>query len=119
MFQLLSRLSRTWLKPVLKPVLRPLTRFIVGMLAIPLFRLFMRRVVRMQDLDREMEKDFEEWFRASLVLLIATANMEEFLFGFVPESLRGQDGWIAMGFRILLAIGVIEMMPDQELFSVI
>ena len=26
-------------------------------------------------------------------------------------------GWILLGFRVMLAIGVIQMMPDQELFA--
>ena len=51
-------------KTVLRPMLRPLARFVVGLIAIPMFRLFMRRVVRLQDLDQELEKDLEQWFRA-------------------------------------------------------
>lgn len=105
--------------PLLRPVLRPLTRFLVGAIAIPLFRLFLKRVVRLQDLDAELEKDLEQWFRGSLLLLVATRNMEEALFGWVPLNLQGEDQWIAVGFRLLLAIGVIEAMPDQELFAVI
>ncbi|MBD3672905.1 MAG: DNA topoisomerase I [Planctomycetaceae bacterium] len=141
---------------------KPITRFIVGVIAIPLFRMFMRRVVRMQQLDAELEKDMEQWFRGSLVLLVATANMEMALFGWlyadskpiappkttiskqVAESekipsqeseepyLTGEEidengqmkkfsalGVFLMGLRLLLAMSVIEMMPDQELFSII
>lgn len=113
-FRILMRL------PLLRPILRPLTRFAVGVIAIPLFRIFLKRVVRLQDLDAELEKDLEQWFRASLVLLVATRNMEESLFGWVGDIWgQGESMWITMGFRLLLAIGVVEMMPDQELFSVI
>lgn len=128
--------------PFLRPILRPLMRILVGMLAIPLFRLFLKRVVRLQELDEELEKDLEQWFRASLVLLASTANMESSLFGWVDDlvlwfqsgNLEAVAGTVSaeaadpgvtlnnpvlLGFRILLAIGVIEAMPDQELFSVI
>jgi hypothetical protein len=111
MFRVLMRL------PLLRPILRPLTRFIVGLIAIPLFRLFLKKVIRLQDLDAELEKDLEQWFRASLVLLIATRNMEESLFPFLQGFQQGDE--IGMGLRIMLAIGVVEMMPDQELFAVI
>lgn len=104
---------------VLRPLMRPAVRIAVGLLAIPLFRLFLRRVVRLQDLDRELEKDLEQWFRGSLLLLVATANMEQFLFGWVPIDLQEQYAWLAVGLRLLLAVGVIEAMPDQELFAVI
>lgn len=113
------------LQQFLKPLIKPLTRFLVGMLAIPLFRMFMRRVVRMQVLDAELEKDLEQWFRASLVLLVATRNMEMVLFGWLysedvtPMGDFSPMGVFLMGLRLLLAISVIEMMPDQELFSII
>lgn len=105
--------------PVLRPLLKPLTRFLVGVIAIPLFRLFVRRVVRVHELDQELEKDLEQWFRASLLLLVATANMEHLLFDWVPLDLDDGHAWVAVAFRLLLAIGVIEGMPDQALFSVI
>jgi hypothetical protein len=104
--------------PLLKPILRPLARFIVGMNAIPLFRLFLKKVIRLQEMDAELEKDLEQWFRASLVLLVATRNMEDQLFGWFLEGFHQGDD-IAMGLRIMLAISVVEMMPDQELFAVI
>lgn len=107
----------------LRVFLKPLTRIVVGLIAIPLFRLFMRRVVRLQRLDAELEKDMEQWFRASLVLLLATRNMEEFFFGWVSivEGTRldtFRDAFL-MGMRLLLAMSVVEMMPDQDLFSII
>ncbi|QDT51511.1 hypothetical protein Pan258_56000 [Symmachiella dynata] len=97
------------------PVTRSAIRFLLGVVAIPTFRLFLRRVVRLQELDQELEKDLEQWFRASLVLLAATANMEHLLFGYLPDKLD----WLVVGGRILLAVGVIETMPDQELFAII
>jgi sensor histidine kinase YesM len=79
----------------------------------------------MQVLDAELEKDLEQWFRASLVLLVATRNMEMVLFGWLysenvtPMGDFSPMGVFLMGLRLLLAISVIEMMPDQELFSII
>jgi hypothetical protein len=105
--------------PVLRPLLKPCTRFLVGAIAIPLFRLFVRRVVRVQELDKELERDLEQWFRGSLLLLVASANMEHLLFDWVPLDLDDRHAWVAVAFRLLLAIGVIEGMPDQALFSVI
>ena len=113
---LIRLLMRTSL---LRPLLKPGMRLLVGVLAIPLFRWFLRRVVRLQELDRELEKDLEQWFRGSLLLLIATANMERLLFDWVPLDLRENHAWVAVAFRLLLAIGVIEAMPDQQLFSII
>ncbi|WP_077027833.1 hypothetical protein [Fuerstiella marisgermanici] len=106
--------------PMFKSVLRPITRVLVGVIAIPIFRFIMRRVFRLQDLDDELEKDLEEWFRGALLLLAATANMEHLLFGWV-DRLDWMDrmDWLTMGLRLMLAIGVIEAMPDQELFAVI
>jgi hypothetical protein len=144
-----------FIQQFLRPLIKPLTRFLVGILAIPLFRLLMRRVVRLQYLDAELERDLEQWFRASLVLLVATANMEMVLFGWlystpdpvgaprlVPAVKSAEEaetpyvvgdevneqgqirrispmGVFLMGLRLLLAMSVIEMMPDQALFSII
>ncbi|MFQ5731627.1 MAG: DNA topoisomerase I [Planctomycetaceae bacterium] len=107
--------------PILQTVMRPVTRFLVGAIAIPLFRIFLRNVVRLQELDRELEKDLEQWFRGTLLLLVASANMEEALFGWVSPALRleGDFAWVGVALRLLLAVGVIEAMPDQELFAVI
>ncbi|WP_298868142.1 DNA topoisomerase I [uncultured Gimesia sp.] len=105
--------------PYFRNLLKPLTRFFIGLIAIPIFHLILKKVVRVQEIDAELEKDLEQWFRGSLLLLAATANMEAALFGWVPMSLQGTEGWVLMGFRIMLAIGVIEAMPDQELFSII
>ena len=106
--------------PLFKSVLRPITRVIVGFVAIPVFRFIMRKVFRLQDLDSELEKDLEQWFRGALLLLAASANMEHLLFGWM-DRLDWMDrmDWLTMGLRLMLAIGVIEAMPDQELFAVI
>ncbi|MEZ6047345.1 MAG: DNA topoisomerase I [Planctomycetaceae bacterium] len=106
-------------RAALKQMLKPIIRLIVGVIAIPLFRIFMRKVVRLQTLDAELEKDLEEWFRASLMLLVATANMEHLFFGWVPVELLENHGWITVTFRVMLAISVVQLMPDQELFSII
>jgi hypothetical protein len=106
--------------PYLRNLLKPLTRFIVGLIAIPIFHLFMNKVVRVQEIDEELEKDLEQWFRGSLLLLVATKNMEAALFSWLPGVQPDESqNYVLMGFRIMLAIGVIEAMPDQELFSII
>lgn len=109
-----------WLKfllafNVLSPVTRPLIRFLVGMIAIPLFRVCFRRMVNFEALDKELTKDLEEWFRGALLLLVATANLEDAMFGWVQID----HDWLRLGMRLLLAIGVIEAMPDQDLFTII
>jgi hypothetical protein len=147
---------------ILSPVLRPVSRFVVGLIAIPLFRFFLKDVFRQDVLDQELEKDLEQWFRGSLVLLVATANMEPLLFGWVsrpadptepvaqatlkppPDPTMGEEidpfgieteeasvavkpaskkghlpRWLVIALRLMLAIGVIEAMPDQALFSII
>ena len=111
------------------PLLKPLGRLFLGLLAIPLFRFFTRRVLRVQEIDDELEKDLEQWFKASLVLLAATTKMEDTLFGWLQKTpdvtnlLATNAGdpsnaWL-VGMRLLLVIGVIESMPDQALFSII
>ena len=106
-----------------KPVLRPLTRIVVGAIAIPVFRAVLTRLFRVRDIDKELEKDLEQWFRGSLLLLAATANMEYLFFGWLAGNTNiaftGERAWISIGLRLLLAIGVIEAMPDQELFAII
>ena len=106
--------------PLFRSILRPISRVLVGLIAIPIFRFIMRRVFRLQDLDEELEKDLEEWFRGALLLLAATANMEHLLFGWMQKvDWLDRADWLTMGLRLLLAIGVIEAMPDQELFAVL
>src|SRR5580704_12095475 len=67
-------------------LLRPLIRLLVGFIAIPLFRVFLRRVIHMQRLDTELTKDLEQWVRGSLLLLLATANVEYALFGAIFDQ---------------------------------
>ncbi|MDB5348257.1 MAG: hypothetical protein JWP89_6634 [Schlesneria sp.] len=102
---------------LLQPLLKPIVRLFLGFIAIPIFRMFVRRVVRVNDLDEELEKDLEQWFRGALLLLIATQNMESTIFGWVRPETR--ESVFFMGGRLLLAIGVIEGMPDQSLFALI
>ena len=103
---------------ILQPVLKPLTRFFLGFIAIPIFRIVMRKVVRVQEIDEELEKDLEQWFRGSLLLLAATDNMEGALFGGLFSE-KALDSPYFLAGRLLLAIGVIEGMPDQSLFALI
>ncbi len=116
-------ISPRFMKVYLAPVLRPFFRILMGLIAIPIFRFIMRKIFRVQELDDELEKDLEQWFKASLVLLAATKNMEMVIFGELLNIGTGAEDdfsnpWIT-GMRIMMAIGVIEMMPDQELFAII
>lgn len=98
---------------------RPVLRLSVGLLAIPAFRFLRRRVFMLHEVDPHLEEDIELWFRGSLVLLVATANMEHFIFGWVAPNWYGEWGWLVVGLRLLLAISVIELMPDQNVFSLL
>ncbi|MBS0205190.1 MAG: DNA topoisomerase I [Planctomycetes bacterium] len=102
---------------LLQPLFKPLVRLFLGFVAIPIFRLFVHRVVKVQELDEELERDLELWFRGSLLLLIATQNMESTIFFWVRQETR--DSVFFMAGRLLLAISVIEGMPDQSLFALI
>ena len=103
---------------LIEPVLRPLIRFACGFVAIPLFRFLLKRVFRVQTSDAEMERDLEQWFRGCILLLAATSNVESYFFGILQWH-RLEDQWWTMLLRLLLAVGVIESMPDQDLFSII
>jgi hypothetical protein len=100
-------------------LLRPVIRLLVGFIAIPLFRMFLRRVIHLQRLDTELTKDLEQWVRGSLLLLVTTQNVEYALFGEFLDNLGKEYVWLSLGMRLLLAVGVIESMPDQALFSII
>lgn len=105
--------------PILRGALRPFTRVLLGLIAIPIFRFVLKRIFRLHALDKELEKDLEEWFRGALLLLVATANMEQILFWWIQKvDWLDRADWFTMGLRLMLAIGVIEAMPDQELFAV-
>ena len=116
MLELMNFLMPTRL---LQPLLKPIVRLFLGFVAIPIFRLFVRRVVKVQELDEELEKDLEQWFRGALLLLLATKNMESLVFGWVSEEVLEVRNLLFMAGRLLLAIGVIEGMPDQSLFALI
>ncbi|MFV0444850.1 MAG: DNA topoisomerase I [Planctomycetaceae bacterium] len=130
---------------VISLIMKPLSRILVGLIAIPVLRAIRRRIPGLAEWDPEFEKDIEQWFRGSLVLLAATKNAELWLMavlnawwgigapepaetlGFLQSAVTAtEDGlrfdlnqwWISAG-RLLLAIGVIESMPDQELFAII
>jgi hypothetical protein len=106
---------------VFRPLVRPLTRLIVQLAAVPALRFCFNRVSVLERMNDELEKDLAEWFRASLLLLLVTANVEVALWhNVIPfaESLDKHE-WLGLGLRIMLAIAVIQMMPDQELFTVI
>jgi hypothetical protein len=104
---------------ILSPIFKPLARLIVSLLAIPVFRFFVRRVMRTEVISQELQKDLEQWFRGAVLLLIASPNMEDLLFGWISPAVRDRFEWLGVGLRILLAVGVIEGMPDQALFSII
>ncbi|MEM1061469.1 MAG: hypothetical protein AAGJ97_03965 [Planctomycetota bacterium] len=108
-----------FIRPFLKPILKPLVRIVVGLVAVPLFRLVMRRIARVNHLDEELEKDLEEWFRGAVLLLFATANVEWWLFKDFDAFQDSQWPWLTLGLRLMLVVGVIESMPDQQLFAVI
>jgi len=120
LIQLILRLK------ILGPILKPLFRLLLGIIAIPIFRFFLRHILRIHELDEELEKDLEQWFKGSLVLLAASKNLEYSMFSWVDQLMGTQtvtdvdmnNPWVT-GLRIMMAIGVIEMMPDQELFAII
>jgi hypothetical protein len=108
------------LRSVLLPFLKPVSRLVAGLIAIPVFRMLRRRVVRIDQLDEELEKDIDEWFRGALLLVLSTRNFEGWVDDWLQlhYSIDPNLWWLTAG-RILLAIGVIEAMPDQALFSII
>lgn len=113
-------LSNWIMRDLLTPLLRPATRFLVGCIAIPLLRLARTKVLRQKDWDDELERDVEQWFRASLVLLFATKNMELLFSSWLAVKFEfNTNHWFILAGRLLLAIGVVESMPDQQLFSII
>lgn len=103
----------------LSQLLRPISRLIAGVLAVKVCRFVMKRLGNVRVIDAEFERDIEHWFRASLVLLVATANVEGLLFGWVRLDLEGHWGWLFFGLRLFIVTGVIEAMPDQEIFAIL
>ncbi len=104
---------------IFRQLLKPISRLIAGLLAAKVIRFFLKRWGKIKVLDAEFERDIEHWFRASLVLLLATANTEDFFFGWIPFNLQERYVWIGLGLRVLLVMSVIETMPDHELYAVL
>ena len=106
---------------IFRPLARPLTRFIVSLAAVPALQFIFRHVSSLERLDDEVEKDLAEWFRGSFLLMLVTANVEAALWhNVIPlPDLLDKHGWLGLGLRIMLAIGVVQLMPDQELFTII
>lgn len=105
---------------IFKPVLRPVIRVITGLVAIPVFRFLLRGVFRVQHTDEELERDLEMWFRGAILMLAATANLEDVLFSWTQWHVRADgEAWQIMVLRLLLAIGVIESMPDEDIFCLL
>lgn len=102
------------------PILRPVFRILSGLVAIPVFRFLLKRVFHVRASDGELERDLENWFRGAVLMLAATANLEDFLFGWLPWYAQAEETvWQTLLLRILLAIGVIESMPDEDVFSIL
>ena len=105
-------------KSILAPLTRPVARLVIGMLVIPLFRAARVRLFRNVAISGELEKDLEQWLRASLVLMFASKNVEVWLSSWLLFKFDvSLDHWYVLAGRLLLAIGVVESMPDQQLFS--
>ena len=127
--------GKLWLvDQLLSPIVRPCTRLFVGLLAVPAFRSIRRGLTHSTERDEELEKDLEQWTRGAILLLVATRNFElwfqDFLKLVINEwmefetkihwvwEISDNKVWLVAG-RLMLAIGVIESMPDQQLFSII
>jgi hypothetical protein len=102
-------------------ITRPLARMLIRLGALPALRFCFHHVPALERLNDELEKDLAEWIRGSVLLLLITANMEVLLWHHIfpfPQLLDAHQ-WFGVGLRILLAVAVVQMMPDQELFTVI
>jgi len=111
-----------WFGQLLSPVFKPTARLLVGLFVIPVFRVLRKRLTPNKAWDEELEHDLESWVRASLLLFLATKNVEEHIAMWFSEKRIDLDldsNWFFAAGRLLLAIGVIESMPDQQLFSII
>ena len=107
--------------PLIRFVTKPVMRLVIKLVAIPFFRVLLRYLMRVEVISEELEKDLSQWFRAAVLLMIATHNMEEILFHaeWVNYRLERLVDTVLFGLRLMLAIGCIEGMPDQELFRLI
>lgn len=106
---------------VFRPLVRPLTRLIVRLAARPALHFCFRHLPALERLSDELEKDLAEWIRGSLLLLLVTANIEDRLWqNVIPfRELLDRHEWLGVGLRIMLAVAVVQLMPDQELFTII
>ena len=107
--------------PGIRLITKPFTRMLLKLIAIPLFRFLLKYLLRVDVISRELEKDLSQWFRASVLLLFATHNMEDILFQTSTGDFKHEKtiDAVLFGMRLFLAIGCIEGMPDQELFRFI
>ncbi len=107
--------------PLVGVVTKPIMRLVIKLVAIPIFRVVLKYLMRVEVINEELEKDLSQWFRASVLLMIATHNMEEILFQTGAKNYQFVTllDAILFGLRLMLAIGCIEGMPDQELFRLI
>lgn len=107
--------------PGLRLITKPVTRMLLKLIAIPIFRFLLKYLLRVEVISKELEKDLTQWFRASVLLLFATHNMEEILFQTSTRDYKHETliDAVLFGLRLFLAIGCIEGMPDQELFRFI
>lgn len=129
--------GKLWLvDQLLSPIVRPCTRLLIGFLAVPTFRK-VRKQFTNSEWDEELEKDIEQWTRGAFLLFVATHNFEHWLQWFLSEKVSSwmsmkmdihwtlafnastETGVLIAAGRLMVAIGVIESMPDQQLFSVI
>ena len=104
--------------PGIRLITKPVTRFLLRLIAIPVFKFLLKYLLRIEVISTELEKDLSQWFRASVLLLFATNNMEQILFQSKLDD-RKFDDVVVFALRLFLAIGCIEGMPDQELFRFI
>jgi hypothetical protein len=113
----------TWLfnLPGVRLITKPITRMLLKLIAIPVFRFLLKYLLRVDVISQELEKDLSQWFRASVLLLFATHNMEEILFQPGTQVYKHEKllDAVLFGLRLFLAFGCIEGMPDQELFRFI
>jgi hypothetical protein len=107
---------------LLTPIVRPATRYTVKFLAVPAFRFTSKWLPGLKQLDNELEKDVEQWFRGALLLFVATKNFELFVAQLIEAKWDwniSEENWLFTALRLMLAIGVIETMPDQDFFAII
>ena len=104
--------------PGVRHITKPITRFLLRLIAIPIFKFLLKYLLRIEVISAELEKDLSQWFRASVLLLFATNNMEQIIFQSKLDDRRFDDV-VVFALRLFLAIGCIEGMPDQELFRFI